>query len=110
MYDLIFFYINKNIMTHKTKSELLKIKGNPIKRFKYSTPSYFKKLIWLGGVIGTVSLGILYSPEEISKLMPEMLKQYAGYGVVFGYVMSLISAQTIDEKKIINKLESKEKE
>lgn len=58
-------------------------------RFKADSPKFFRKLMYIGGVIGTIGTGILIRPDSVP--MPEFLEQIAGYMAAVGYTVTLIS-------------------
>lgn len=70
------------------------------KRLVSPTPKFWKKMLWLGGVLTTVSLGLMAAPESIN--IPNFLQEIAGYLATGGFVLTVVAQATTTDDNLSN--------
>ena len=65
---------------------------NIIKRLQEPTPKFFKRVMWIGIVIGSAGGALLALPDSIN--LPENLNTIAGYMVAVGAGASAVAKTT----------------
>lgn len=68
------------------------------KRYSSDTPKFWKKVMWFGGVLGTVSAGLLVVPDGVN--VPAVLQNIAGYMATGSYVLLLIAGAATKDQNL----------
>jgi ABC-type xylose transport system permease subunit len=64
-----------------------------INRFQSPTPGFFKKLIRVGVIIGTIGAGIITAPVSL----PALVVTVGGYMAAIGGVAATVSKLAVDD-------------
>jgi hypothetical protein len=73
-------------------------KDSVVKRWKSSTPKFWKKIQRAGVIIGGLGATILAAPIAI----PAALTSIAGYLVLAGSLTATLSQLTVEDKKVLD--------
>ena len=73
-------------------------KDSMVKRWKSSTPTFWKKIQRFGVVVGGIGATILAAPIAA----PAALTSVAGYLVLAGSLSATLSQLTVEDKKVLD--------
>ena len=73
-----------------------------VNRFQSPTPGFFKKLIRVGVIIGTIGAGIITAPVSL----PALIVTVGGYMAAIGGVAATVSKLAVDDNAKIDAAET----